>query len=204
MWDLCTNALDTAKLRGASYGDVRVMHLRQRDLTTKNRQVGTLAQSDWPGDSRAGERRLGICIHGSFDAGRRRGLRGPGRFHREGLGSGEAQRRRSSPGKSLCGQLAEPVAQGPVRDPARNAARAIAGRRYRDASRERRNADGNEHAISQDRFVVCVEHRVTHSPAQSDFRLRNRRDIVSRRGNSEAILSQQFWRAAYTPRLRTR
>src|SRR5438093_4066579 len=46
MWDLCTNALDTAKLRGASYGDVRVMHLRQRDLTTKNRQVGTLAQSE--------------------------------------------------------------------------------------------------------------------------------------------------------------
>src|SRR5499425_3390687 len=46
MWDLCTNALDTAKLRGASYGDVRVMHLRQRDLTTKNGRVGTLAQSE--------------------------------------------------------------------------------------------------------------------------------------------------------------
>src|SRR5256712_2276668 len=46
MWDLCTNALDTAKLRGASYGDVRVMHLRQRDLTTKNGQVGTLSQSE--------------------------------------------------------------------------------------------------------------------------------------------------------------
>src|SRR5215813_4380009 len=46
MWDLCTNALDTAKLRGASYGDVCAMHLRQRDLTTKNGQVGTLAQSE--------------------------------------------------------------------------------------------------------------------------------------------------------------
>ncbi len=46
MWDLCTNALDTAQLRGASYCDVRVMHLRQRDLTTKNGQVGTLAQSE--------------------------------------------------------------------------------------------------------------------------------------------------------------
>src|SRR5438270_10558963 len=46
MWDLCTNALDTAKLRGAAYGDVSVMHLRQRDLTTKNGQVGTLAQSE--------------------------------------------------------------------------------------------------------------------------------------------------------------
>ena len=46
MWDLSAYALDTARLRGAKYADVRVMHLRQRDLTTKNGQVGTLAQSE--------------------------------------------------------------------------------------------------------------------------------------------------------------
>jgi TldD protein len=46
MFDLTAAALDTAKLRGASYADVRVMHLRQRDLTTKNGEVGTLAQSE--------------------------------------------------------------------------------------------------------------------------------------------------------------
>jgi TldD protein len=46
MYDLAANALGTAKLRGATYADVRVMHLRQRDLTTKNGQVGTLAQSE--------------------------------------------------------------------------------------------------------------------------------------------------------------
>src|SRR6201984_3626480 len=46
MWDLSAHALDTARLRGAKYADVRVMHLRQRDLTTKNGQVGTLAQSE--------------------------------------------------------------------------------------------------------------------------------------------------------------
>ncbi|HKV24271.1 MAG TPA: TldD/PmbA family protein [Candidatus Acidoferrum sp.] len=46
MYDLAVAALDTAKLRGAAYADVRVMHLRQRDLTTKNGQVGTLAQSE--------------------------------------------------------------------------------------------------------------------------------------------------------------
>ncbi|MGC1907216.1 MAG: TldD/PmbA family protein [Candidatus Acidiferrum sp.] len=33
-------------MRGAKYADVRVMHMRQRDLTTKNGQVGTLAQSE--------------------------------------------------------------------------------------------------------------------------------------------------------------
>src|SRR5512137_489694 len=46
MWDLATHAIDTARLRGASYADVRVMHIRQRDLTTKNGQVGTLAQAE--------------------------------------------------------------------------------------------------------------------------------------------------------------
>ena len=46
MWDLASHSLDTARLRGATYADVRVMHLRQRDLTTKNGQVGTLAQSE--------------------------------------------------------------------------------------------------------------------------------------------------------------
>src|ERR1700758_1936650 len=46
MWDLSTQALDTARLRGARYADTRVMHLRQRDLTTKNGEVGTLAQSE--------------------------------------------------------------------------------------------------------------------------------------------------------------
>jgi TldD protein len=46
MWDLATAALDTARLRGATYADTRLMHLRQRDLTTKNGAVGTLAQSE--------------------------------------------------------------------------------------------------------------------------------------------------------------
>src|ERR1700687_1525812 len=46
MWDYCGHSIDVARLRGATYADVRVMHLRQRDLTTKNGQVGTLAQSE--------------------------------------------------------------------------------------------------------------------------------------------------------------
>src|SRR5271167_4805326 len=46
MWDLATHSLDVAKLRGAKYADVRVMHLRQRDLTTKNGQIGTLMETE--------------------------------------------------------------------------------------------------------------------------------------------------------------
>lgn len=46
MFDLANLALDTATLRGASYADVRVMDIRQRDLTTKNGQVGTCLESE--------------------------------------------------------------------------------------------------------------------------------------------------------------
>ena len=46
MWDYGGHALEVARLRGATYADVRVMHMRQRDLTTKNGQVGTLGQSE--------------------------------------------------------------------------------------------------------------------------------------------------------------
>jgi TldD protein len=46
MYNWTNLALDTARTRGATYADVRVMHHRQRDLTTKNGKVGTLAQSE--------------------------------------------------------------------------------------------------------------------------------------------------------------
>ena len=47
MYDLARlGARDCETANGATYADVRVMHLRQRDLTTKNGQVGTLAQSE--------------------------------------------------------------------------------------------------------------------------------------------------------------
>jgi TldD protein len=46
MWDYCGHSLEIARLRGATYADVRVMHQRQRDLTTKSGRVGTLGQSE--------------------------------------------------------------------------------------------------------------------------------------------------------------
>ncbi len=46
MRDFANWALDTAKVRGATYADARVMDIRLRDLSTKNGQVGTLAESE--------------------------------------------------------------------------------------------------------------------------------------------------------------
>ncbi len=39
-------ALDTAKVRGATYADVRLMDIRQRDLSTKNGRVGTCSEAE--------------------------------------------------------------------------------------------------------------------------------------------------------------
>ena len=38
--------IETAKLRGATYADARVMDTRQREITTKNGEVGTLLESE--------------------------------------------------------------------------------------------------------------------------------------------------------------
>jgi len=46
MQDWANWAIETAQRRGASYTDTRVMDIRQRDITTKNDEVGTLAESE--------------------------------------------------------------------------------------------------------------------------------------------------------------
>jgi TldD protein len=46
MQDWANWAIDTAKVRGASYADARVMDIRLRDISTKNGEVGTLAESE--------------------------------------------------------------------------------------------------------------------------------------------------------------
>ncbi len=46
MQDWANWALETARVRGASYADARVMDIRQRDLSTKNGEVGTLAEAE--------------------------------------------------------------------------------------------------------------------------------------------------------------
>jgi TldD protein len=46
MQEWANSAIETAKRRGASYADARVMDIRQRDISTKNGEVGTLAESE--------------------------------------------------------------------------------------------------------------------------------------------------------------
>ena len=46
MRDWANWAIDTAKRRGASYADARVMDIRQREISTKNGEVGTLMENE--------------------------------------------------------------------------------------------------------------------------------------------------------------
>src|SRR5713226_5333127 len=46
MRDFANCALETAKLRGATYADARVMDIRLRDLSTKNGHVGIVTESE--------------------------------------------------------------------------------------------------------------------------------------------------------------
>ncbi|HUO35997.1 MAG TPA: TldD/PmbA family protein [Candidatus Acidoferrum sp.] len=46
MRDLAAAAIETAKRRGAIYADARVMDIRHRDISTKNGEVGTLAEGE--------------------------------------------------------------------------------------------------------------------------------------------------------------
>jgi len=46
MWEWANLALETARVRGASFADARVVDLRLRNLSTKNGQVGTLSEQE--------------------------------------------------------------------------------------------------------------------------------------------------------------
>jgi TldD protein len=46
MFDLAHAAIETARRRGASYADARVMDIRSREISTKNGEVGTLSEAE--------------------------------------------------------------------------------------------------------------------------------------------------------------
>ena len=147
---------------------------------------------------------MGIRLHRPSHPRRRLRLRRASRLHRQSVRASEARRRSDGAGRRLHRQLAKPVPQRSFRNSAGNPASSAARGRCRNATRQRCHAHRNRHAISQNRFLVCVQHRLAHSSAKTDHRLRHRRHFFSRRRNSEALLSQQFWRTACARRLRTR
>ena len=86
MQELANWAIETAKRRGASYADVRVMDIRHRDISTKNGEVGTLAESESLG--------IGIRVIADGTCGTPTMTRPPGRAARtmsENIATGDAR-----------------------------------------------------------------------------------------------------------------
>ena len=79
MRDFANWALETAKVRGATYADARVMDIRLRDLSTKNGQVGTLSESESCGIG------IRVIAHGSW------GFASTDRLTREGISACAAE-----------------------------------------------------------------------------------------------------------------
>jgi len=73
MFDLAHAAIETARRRGASYADARVMDIRSRDLSTKNGEVGSLNEAESLGMG------IRVVAHGAW------GFASTDRMTREGV-----------------------------------------------------------------------------------------------------------------------
>ena len=179
MWDYCANSLDTARLRGATYADARVMDIRQRDISTKNGEVGTLGESESLG--------IGIRVIASGAW----GFASTDRLTREGV----ARLRRAKPSPSprpprsrntktsrsprrivYVDTWQNPFLKDPFRIPVERQTRSAARRRQGNASRERRHAR-RRLACTFRRIeqLFRLQHRLRNSSGQNAFRRGNRR-----------------------------
>ncbi len=79
MQDWANWGIETALARGASYADVRVMDIRQREISTKNGEVGTLVESELLGIG------LRVIVRGAW------GFASTDRLTREGIQACAAQ-----------------------------------------------------------------------------------------------------------------
>src|SRR5580693_1475005 len=186
MWDLSIQALDTARLRGAKYADVRVMHLRQRDLTTKNGLVGTLAQSESIG--------LGIRVlaNGAW------GFASTDRLTREGVSACAAQavaiakasaiaKRKDvvmAPEDPYVDSWQSPFRKDPFEIPLETQLALLLA-----ADAEMRRVKGVTLTETDLQFRK-IDSWFANSSAEDDFRVRHCGDCVSGRRNSEAVVSE--------------
>jgi len=179
MWDYCGHSLDIARLRGATYADVRVMHLRQRDLTTKSGEVGTLGQANPSASAFASlSTALGVSlpptnlpVRASPHAPRKPSpspRRPPSR--KKKMCSLQPNLPMWTVGRVLARKIHSKFPSKPDRSPAKS--------RCRDEPDQRRHTNRNRHAIPQDRFLVRFQRRIENSSAPLPLWLWNRRHLL--------------------------
>ncbi len=192
MQDLANSAIETAKKRGASYVDVRVMDIRHRDISTKNGEVGTLAESESLG--------IGIRVIASGAW----GFASTDRLTREGVqacaaeaveiakASALAKRENVAlaPEKAYVDTWQNPFLKDPFRIPVEQQIDLLLA-----ADKEMRrdkgcHGRGRLDVVSTHRAAVRVERWLVHSSDQDAVRRGNRRDELRRHRNSEALVSE--------------
>ncbi len=190
--DLANSAIETAKKRGASYADVRVMDIRHRDISTKNGEVGTLAESESLG--------IGIRVIASGAW----GFASTDRLTREGVqacaaeaveiakASALAKRENVAlaPEKTYVDTWQNPFLKDPFRIPVEQqidlAARGGQGNAPRQGSDPRRRLD----VVPPHRPAVRFERRLVDPSDQDAIGRRNRRDEFCGHRNPEALVSE--------------
>jgi len=139
---------------------------------------------------------------GSIDTGRRRGLRGRRLFPSRRASALAKRSEVVLALKSLRGQLAEPVPQGPVEIPLETQLALAACRRPEMRRVKWRDADGNGHAIPQDRFLVLQSIHRSRIHQRKVIQVAELPPLRFRMKEfKKRFLSQQFWRPAFAARL---
>ncbi len=185
-------ALDTAKRRGATYADARVMDIRSREISTKNGEVGTLAQTESLG--------IGIRVIASGAW----GFSSTDRMTREGVQACAAEAVAIAKASALAKR--EDVALAPegsyvdtwqnpfLKDPFR-----IPVERQIDlllaADKEMRRVKGvtvaeGSMSFPANRTAFCLDGRLFHSSTKNAVRRGNCRHLICEKRNSEALVSQ--------------
>ncbi len=192
MQEWANTAISTARLRGATYADARVMDIRHRDISVKNGEVGTLAESET----------LGIGIRVIADGAW--GFASTDRLTREGVQAcaGEAvaiakasalAKRENvalAPEKAYVDTWQNPFIKDPFRIPVERQIDVLLAadkemRRVKGVTRGRR-LDG----VSPYRAAFRIEHRLVDSPDQDAIGRGNRRHELCGHRNPEALVSE--------------
>ena len=169
-------------MRGATYADARVMDIRHRDLSTKNGQVGTLAESESLGIG------IRVIAQGSW------GFASTDRLTREGIAACAAEAVAIAKASALAKRhdvemvpveayqdtWQNPYVKDPFRIPLERQLDLLLAADKRNVARQGRDAHGNVHGVSPHRAVVCVVDRLGDPSGQDAVRRGNCRHRVCR------------------------
>ena len=192
MQQLANWAMETAKRRGATYSDVRVMDIRHRDISTKNGEVGALAESESLG--------IGIRVIASGAW----GFAGTDRLTREGVEACAAEAvaiaKASALAKrenvALAPELAHvdtwqnPFLKDPFRIPVERQMDLLLAADKEMRTRQGRNGRGRLDVLPPNRAAFRFQHRLLDSSSKNAIRRGNCRHELCRLGNPEALLSE--------------